>query len=269
MGLPSHYAQARILWFALGALLLFETAACSGGESAVLAELSVPATNLLAVVSDRYSAVTNLACVVRRQIAGKDAESVSRVVFARGGRLNAEMLAPNRRRVIVDGESAWTKDEKDKKPHRVAFDKQSPAQKASVLCVPASPEEVLCTLDPASGIDLADSASSYARQVAFRMRDDAMDSQRRALVSVDDAGRIRTVNLFADTDCRWRVVSYAWDIPTEVLPGVWLFARSTVETAVNGTPVTLTTRSDNLRVNQDLAPELFDADKAFGAKAKK
>ena len=101
------------------------------------------------------------------------------------------------------------------------------------------------------------------------MRDDALDSQRRALVSVDDAGRIRAVNLFADADCRWRVASYAWDNPTEVLPGVWLFARSTVETAVNGTPVTLTTRFDNLRANQELAPELFDADKAFGAKARK
>jgi hypothetical protein len=250
-------------------LLSFGASTCCGGESVAVAEISVPATNLLAVVSERYAAITNLACVVRRQIAGGDEESVSRIVFARGGRLNAEMLSPDRRRVIVDGESAWTKKEKDKKPHRVAFDKQSPAQKASVLCVPASPEEVLFTLDPASGIDLADPTSIHARQVKFRIRGDALDSQRRALVSVDEVGRIRAVNLFADANCRWRIASYAWDLPTEVLPGVWLFGRSSVETAVNGTPVTLTTRFDNLRVNQDLAPELFNADKAFDAKAKK
>lgn len=269
MARPFHHAPARILRFALGAFFILCAAARGAEDAAAIAELSTPATNLLAVVAERYAAITNLSCAVRRQIAGSDEELVSRIVFARGGRLNVETLAPERRRAVVDGESAWTKGEKDKKPRRVAFDKQSPAQKASVLCVPASPEEALCTLDPASGVDLPSPSAPHARQIAFRLRDASPDSPGRTVVSLDDTGRIRAVDLFADADLRWRIASYVWDVPSEVLPGVWLFGRSTAETAVNGTPVALTTRFDNIRVNQDLDPDVFNADKAFGAKGRK
>ena len=266
MARPFHHAPARILRFALGAFFILCAAASSAENDVAIAELSAPATNLLAVVTERYAAITNLSCAVRRQIAGSDQELVSRIVFARGGRLNVETLAPDRRRALVDGESAWTKGEKDKKPRRVAFEEQSPAQKASVLCVPASPEEALCTLDPASGIDLPSPSAPHARQVTFRLRNTAPDSPGRAIVSLDEAGRVRAVDLFADADLRWRVASYSWDVPNEVLPAVWLFGRSTVETAVNGTPVALTTRFDNLRANQNLDPDLFNAEKVFDSK---
>lgn len=264
-----HSAPARISGFALGALLVLGAAHTGAGGVPAGAELSTPATNLLSVVSERYAAITNLSCAVRRQISGGDEELVSRIVFARGGRLNAEKLAPERSRTIVDGEYAWTKGEKDKKPRRVAFDDQSPAQKASVLCVPASPEETLGSLDPASGVDIAEPAEPHVRQVVFRHCGSARDSQGRALVSLDGAGRVRAIDIFADANLRWRIASYTWDMPSEVLPGVWLFGRSATETAVNGTPVLLTTHFDNLRANQELDPDIFSADKTFGPKARR
>lgn len=227
------------------------------------AELAAPATNLLAAVCARYGAVTNLSCAVRRQVPAGGDELVSRVVFARGGRLNVETLAPEAKRVVVDGESAWTKSPGDKEPRRVAFADQSPAQKASVLCVPASPEEALAPLDPATGSDLPVPAEPFARQTVFRLRGAPPDAPGRALVSLDAAGRVRAVDLFSDAALRWRAASYAWDAPVEVLPGVWLFGRATAETAVDGSPVALSTRFDNLRANGDVDPDLFDADKAF------
>ncbi|MBQ9726736.1 MAG: hypothetical protein IJV65_04445 [Kiritimatiellae bacterium] len=244
--------------------MLFLAASSRGAEPP--AALAAPATNLLAAVSAGYAAVTNLSCTVRRQVPDGDGELVSRVVFARGGRLAVETLEPETRRVVVDGESAWTKGAADKKPRRVAFAEQSPAQKASVLCVPASPEEALAALDGATGADLPSPAPPHARQTVFRLKAAPPDAPGRALVSLDGQGRIRAVDLFADADLRWRVASYAWDAPVEVLPGVWLFGRSTAETAVDGKPVALSTRFDNLRANRPLDPGLFDAAKAFSGK---
>ena len=260
-----HHAPAQVFGLALGAFLFLGAVvhARGAGEPAI-PELSTPATNLLAAIAERYAAVTNLSCNVRRQMGGGGEEMVSRIVFARGGLLHAETLAPERHQAIVDGTFAWTKGEKDRKPRRVAFEDQSAAQKASVLCVPASPEETLRMLDSATGVDCPGPAAPHARQVVFRLLDAGTESPGRALVSLDDVGRVRAVDLFADADLRWRLASYAWDAPVEVIPGIWLFGRSTVETAVNGTPVSLTTRFENLRANQALAPGVFDADKAFG-----
>ncbi len=52
----------------------------------------------------------------------------------------------------------------------------------------------------------------------------------------------------------------------EVLPGVWLFSRSTAETIVDGQPLALATRFDGLLANQALDPDVFDAEKAFEGK---
>lgn len=254
-------APARAFGSAVGALL-FLAAAARGAERP--AELAVPATNLLAAVSARYAAVTNLSCTVRREVAGGGGELVSRVVFARGGRLDVETLAPETKRVVVDGESAWSKGPKDKKPRRVAFADQSPAQKASVLCVPASPEEALAPLDPATGADRPAPDAPFARQTVFLFRDAPAGAPGRAVVSLDAAGRVRAVDLFSDEALRWRVASYSWDAPVEVLPGVWLFARATAETAVDGAPVALATRFDALRANQPLDAGRFDPEQVFG-----
>ena len=256
-----RHAPARAVRSAAGALFLLGCSAARAAEPA--AGSAVPATNLLAAVSAGYAAVTNLSCTVRRQIPGEDGELVSRVVFARGGRLNVETLAPEPRRVVVDGESAWSKGPDDGKPVRVAFADQSPAQKANVLCVPASPEEQLSALDGATGADLPSPAPPHARQTAFRFKGAPPGAPGRAVVSFDAEGRVRAVDLFADADLRWRVASYAWDAPVEVLPGVWLFGRATAETAVDGRPVALSTRFDGIRANAALDPDLFDAEKAF------
>lgn len=251
---------------ALATVLLCLATAARAAAADRPAELAAPATNLLAAVAARHAAVTNLSCTVRRQVPGGGGELVSRVVFARGGKLAVETLAPETKRVVVDGESAWTKGPDDKKPRRVAFADQSPAQKASVLCVPASPEESLALLDPATGVDLPAPSPPHARQTVFRLGGAPADAPGRALVSLDAEGRVRALDLFSDADLRWRAASYAWDAPVEVLPGVWLFGRSTAETAVDGRPVALTTRFDNLRANQPLDPDAFDAAKAFSGK---
>ena len=252
-------APARAFRSTAGALLFLAASASAEGPDV----LSAPAADLLAAAAASRAAVTNLACTVRRQLAAGGGELVSRVVWARGGRLGVETLSPEPRRVVVDGEWAWTKSPDDKEPRRVPFDGQSPAQKANALCVPASPEETLSALDPASAADRPVPESPWARQTAFRFLGAPPDAPGRALVSFDGEGRVRAVDLFSDADLRWRVASHSFDAPVEVLPGVWLFARTTAETVVDGKPVALTTRYDGLRANQPLDPDAFDAEKAF------
>lgn len=255
-------APARAIRSAFGALLFLPVFALAAEP----AELSTPATNLLAAVSARYAAVTNLSCTVRRQLPGGGGELVSRVIFARGGRLVSETLSPEPRLAVVDGEAAWTKGAQDKAPRRVAFADQTPAQKASVRCVPASPEEMLLALDPATGADRPAPDAPWRRQTVFRIAGAPPEATPRAVVSLDGAGRVRAVDLFSDEACRWRVASYAWDAPVEILPGVWLFSRSTAESIVDGQPLALATRFDGLLANQALDPDVFDAEKAFEGK---
>lgn len=256
-------APARVAWLALGFLLSAGLATAPAEPSEGPAELRAEATNLLSVVSARYAAVTNLSCTVRREAGEGGGEIVSRVVFARGGLLNVETLSPEPRQVVVDGESAWTKGPGDKAPRRVPFEKQLPAQKASVLNLPASPEEAISALDPASATDRDAPESPWARQVVFKLAGSEPDAPGRAVVSLDGVGRIRALDIFGDADLRWRIVTYTWNAPVEAMQGVWLFGRSSTETAIDGRPATVHTRFDNLRANGAVAPETFDAKKVF------
>lgn len=228
--------------------------------------LSAPATNVIETVLAGYAAVSNLSCTVRRSLPGGDAQMVSRVIFARGGRLSSETILPERRRALVDGQFAWTLSPGGKKPRKVPFDEQSPAQKASVLCLPASPEESLRALDGTSGLDVPPASAEFARTVSFRFRNDPPDSGKRALVSMDAAGRIREIDVFSDAGARWRIASFSWDSPVEAIPGVWLFGKETAESAIDGKPVSAVSRFEAIRANSPIDESAFDAEKVFGAK---
>lgn len=256
-------APVRAARLALGLVLSAGLATAFAGPSDSPDELRAEATNLLSVVAARYSAVTNLSCTVRREAGEGGGEIVSRVIFARGGLLNVETLSPEPRQVVVDGESAWTKGMGDKAPRRVPFKDQLPAQLASVMNLPASPEEAISALDPSSGTDRDAPESPWARQAVFKLAGAAPDAPGRAVVSLDGNGRIRAIDIFGDESLRWRIVTYTWNAPVEAVPGVWLFGRSSTETAVDGRPVTVHTRFDNLRANEAIAPETFDAKKVF------
>lgn len=67
----THSAPARALRAAAGALLCLGLAARAQDVAPQPrhAELAAPATNVLAAVSARYAAATNVACTVRRGIA--------------------------------------------------------------------------------------------------------------------------------------------------------------------------------------------------------
>ncbi len=263
--LASH-APGRPLRSAAGAFLLLAAyAAAEGAGAPVPAELSVPATNILAAVSARYAAVTNLSCTVRRETrtGGSSAgETVSRVVWARGGRLNVQALAPAEKRTVIDGVSVWSAAKGDK-PSARAVAEQNPVQAANLFSVPASPEERLAPLDPATASEIVPPAAPFARQIALRPRSAPAEAAAAAtIVSFDAEGRVVRLEAFADESRTALLATLSFESPVEAVSGAWLFGREVFETAIDGRPVRTVSRFDRLRVNEELPPSVFDP-KAF------
>ena len=239
---------AQPLWSVAGAFLLSVACAAAEGTGARLpAELSVPATNVLAAVSGRYAAVTNVSCTVRRETesgGSSTGETVSRVVWARGGRLNVQALAPAQKRTVIDGVSVWSAAKGDRPSVRAVPD-QNPVQAANLFSVPASPEERLAPLDPATASEIDPPAAPFATVVSF-----------------DAEGRVVRLEAFADESRTALLATLSFESPVEAVSGAWLFGREEFETAIDGRPVRTVSRFDRLRVNEDLPPSVFDP-KAF------
>ena len=264
----THSAPARALRAAAGAFLSLGLAAAAqdAAPDASPAELAVPATNVLAVISARYAAVSNVSCTVRRglSVGGKDggsAEAVSRIVWARGGFLNAQKIAPDRRRTVIDGTTVRTAPEDEKEPICFPVADQLPTQAANLRAVPGSPEESLSALDPATAEEVLPPAAPFARQIAFRFAaTNAPNAVAVVLLAAD--GSVARLEAF-DDDARSRP---AWSTeflsPIELLPGVPFFRRIETTSVVDGRTVRATTSCDRLRVNEELPPSVFDP-KAF------
>lgn len=263
----THSAPARALRAAAGALLCLGLAAAARGAAPPRpAELSVPATNVLAAVSARYAAATNVACTVRRGIAvgGKDggsAEAVSRIVWARGNRLNVQKVAPERRRTVIDGTTVRTAAEGEKEPVAFPVADQLPTQAANLRAVPGSPERALAVLDPATAEDVDPAAPPFARQVAFRLADTNAPNAI-AVVSFGADGAVARLEAFEDAARTRSAWSTEFLSSVELLPGVPFFRKIETTSVVDGRTVRVTTSYDRLRVNEALPPSIFDP-KAF------
>ena len=268
----THSAPARALRAAAGALLSLgllsapPRAVAEEGAAPRPAELAVPATNVLAAVSARYAAVTNVSCTVRRGVSvggrdGGEAEAVSRIVWARGGLLNAQMVAPRRRRTVIDGTTVRTAAEGEKEPVSFPVADQLPSQAANLRAVPGSPEEALAALDPATAEDVAPPAAPFARQVAFRLAGTNAPNAV-AVVSFDPDGCVARLESFDDATRATLAWTTEFSSPFEPSPGLRLFRRIETASVVDGRTVRATSSFDRLRVNEELPPSIFDP-KAF------
>ena len=273
MRYTTHQAPARTFAAAAGALISLcffvapaQYAAADGVSTRRLAELSVPATNVISAVSVRYAAATNVSCTVRRRLAvdGKDGsstEAVSRIVWARGGYLNAQMIAPQRRRTVIDGKTVRIAAEGDKEPISFSVADQLPSQAVNLSSVPASPEEALAVLDPASAEDVSPPAAPFARQIAFHFADTNAPNAV-ALVSFDGDGCVARLETFDDASRTTQAWSTSFSSPFEPSPGLRLFRRIETLSVIGGRTVHAISSYDRLRVNETLPPSVFDP-KAF------
>ena len=136
-------------------------------------------------------------------------------------------------------------------------------QAANLFSVPASPEERLAPLDPATASEIVPPAAPFARQIALRPRSAPAEAAAAAtIVSFDAEGRVVRLEAFADESRTALLATLSFESPVEAVSGAWLFGREVFETAIDGRPVRTVSRFDRLRVNEELPPSIFDP-KAF------
>ena len=119
--------------------------------------LALPPVDVLPALHRLYAPVSNLTCSVRRTTSGsirRNATLISHVAFARGDRLNVETVSPVARRFVVDGAHLHAR-----RPDSAALEVTPVADLPPPLLahrrsVPASPEELLAAVEPASAADL-------------------------------------------------------------------------------------------------------------------
>lgn len=251
-----------------GNLLVFFSAIAFAAPSLVArpAVLDVPASNVLAAVREQYAAVSNVSCTVRREVPdgrGGKAESMSRIVWARGDRMNVQMLKPAARRTVIDGETIRIKGPRDEAPAIYHVTNQTPSQVANLRSVPGSPEELLA---PLSGLLATSSGAKppFARTVTFMDKGpDGTSAFPLAAVSFDDLGRVGRIDFPPppdDADAATSTITFHGAF--EALPGVWLFRRVETETNLGGRSLRTVSRFDKFSVNGELPASLFDP-KAF------
>lgn len=259
----SNIAPTRPFLAALGAFLFALATPSALSEPA---ELSVAATNVLDAVFARYDVVTNVACTVRRAVSangrgGGSAEAVSRITWARGNLLNVNKLAPDNRRTVIDGHTVWSAGKGDEKPVTFAVSDQLPSQAANLHSVPASPEETIAALDPASAADITPAAPPFARQIAFHYADtNAITAV--AVLSFDVDGFVCRLEAFTDETRSSLVFTTDFLAPFEPVPGVRLFRKIETVSTIEGRTVRAVSSFSQLRVNEVLPPSVFDP-KAF------
>ncbi len=257
--IPAAGPEFRVLFLILGATF-------ARLAHAAPSTLSVPAAEVLAAVRGQYAAVSNVSCTVRREVAdarGGKAEALSRVVWARGDRMNVQMLKPSARRTVIDGEAIWIKGPREEAPAIYHVTNQTPSQVANLRSVPGSPEELLA---PLSGLLAADRETNppFARTVAFMEKGtDGAPAFPLAAVSFDDLGRIGRIDFLpqhGDTAAATSAVTFHGAF--EALPGAWFFHRVETETKIDGRSLRTVSRFDKIEVNGDLPASIFDP-KAF------
>lgn len=247
----------------IGFAVAFASAMAAATPTARPVVLDVPASNAIEAISAQYAAVSNVVCTVRREASdakGGKIETMSRVAWARGDRMNVHTLKPVERRTVIDGVTVQIKGASDKAPAIYQVTNQAPSQFANLRSVPGSPEEMLAPFAGLSATDVTP-IHPFARTIALRdPADDASNAAVVARLSIDAEGRVARLD-FDVSSARQSAFTY-FRAPFEALPGVWLFRRTESEAVVDGHTIRMVSRFDKFEVNGDLPASLFDP-KAF------
>lgn len=256
-------ARPGALALAAGVFVLSSAAVRAAEAPAAPAVLSVPAEEVLGALRASYGPVSNVTCVVRREMPqenGRTLRVISRVAWARGDRLVSVSVSPPGRKVVIDGEKVFDRREAGGAVRVRALSEQSAAQKRNQAAVPASPEEYLLAFEGGEARDIPP-AEGEARRVLFVPPADAAEVPPALAAGFAADGRVTELTYFLDGGGETPGAAMRFLLPKEVLPGAWLYAREELSGADGRTAVS---RFDELAVNADLPASFFSADGAFG-----
>lgn len=221
--------------------------------------LNLPPADVLPTLHRLYAPVTNLTCSVRRITSGSirhKATLISNVAFARGDRLNVETLSPISRRLVIDGANLHARRPEGSGVEVTPVAELPPSLLANLRSVPASPEELLAAVDPASAADLPPEAPA-ARQIAYGpLVPDA--PARLTVLSLDDSGLVLSIAAYATADRSTPLAVTTFSAPAYPLPDIPLYQRQETQTSAAGVSLRTVSHFESIRVNIPLPASLFD-----------
>lgn len=222
--------------------------------------LALPPVDVLPALHRLYAPVSNLTCSVRRTTSGsirRNATLISHVAFARGDRLNVETVSPVARRFVVDGAHLHAR-----RPDSAALEVTPvadlpPPLLANLRSVPASPEELLAAVDPASAADLPPQPPA-ARRIAYApLVPDA--PARLTVLSLDAAGLVLSIASYASPDSSSPLSATTFSDPFCPIPGTPLYPRQETQISDDaGVSLRTVSHFDSIRVNIPLPGAMFD-----------
>lgn len=219
--------------------------------SALIAETL---TDKLLTESDK---IWSLQCDIRREteLGGQVLLTMSRVRFERPDRLQVETMAPDLRKIVVDGKAIhkWIKGQET--GVRIPLSEASEGDLLQVRRVPATADEYLLRLKGAPETILPTEAGFPLRRAYS-----APSPHPYTELALDATGRLARIEFFdpaARTNRLLRVEFEGW---REIKPGIWIACLQKTEAkAHDGTKVRETLRVSSLVVNEPIQPEQFDA----------
>ena len=222
--------------------------------------LALPPADVLPALHRLYAPVSNLTCSVRRTTSGSIRHNVtliSNVAYARGDRLNVETISPVSQRFVIDGTNLHARRPGSSGVEVTPVADLIPSLLANLRSVPASPEELLAAVDPATAAELPPEAPA-AREIAYGpLVSDA--PARLTVLSLDESGLVLSIASYASSDRSSPLVSTTFSSPVYPLPGVPLYTHQETRTSdATGVSLRTVSRFESIRVNIALPHALFD-----------
>lgn len=222
--------------------------------------LALPPVDVLPALHRLYAPVSNLTCSVRRTTSGsirRNATLISHVAFARGDRLNVETVSPVARRFVIDGTHLHARSPGSDSIEVTPVADLAPSLLANLRSVPASPEELLAAVDPASAADLPPQPPA-ARRIAYApLVPDA--PARLTVLSLDAAGLVLSIASYASPDSSSPLSSTTFSDPFYPIPGIPLYPRQETQISDDaGVSLRTVSHFDSIRVNIPLPGAMFD-----------
>ena len=207
---------------------------------------------------DAYASVPQLSCEHRRDIQSGDGNTVrflSRIWFRRPDRLHAQNLSPMKRRTVCDGTVLRQYTEGLPRGFARPVTELDGEALTNLRMLPGSNSNWLEPLRdlPETDIPPPDGDSSPGRRIAIHQPGTAY-----TILSFDESNRWTRLEMYTSPAMTDRLLLADFSDFSEILPGIWIALRQSIELSMEGASRTETVRIDNLSATAPIPDSMFD-----------
>jgi len=202
-----------------------------------------------------HAPIQTLRCEIRRErtLEGKTTTRLSRVWYARGGRLRVESVTPLPTRVLADGTTIYKWLDGDPDGVRLPVSTAPENEKKQLRQVPGTAEEYLLRLEGAVEEELPPTPD-FPRRIGCRLP----DPQPYGILSINRSNLLSRIEFFDSPTQTNRLLLAVFSNWKEVLPNVHIPCLHQIRIeATNGGVIEETVRISRIQVNLPMSDEEF------------